>query len=102
MESVFYFGKIGADNAILLLIGGLFFVRFFLRKLSIDGASAFFFVTLALFHDLYRVQSLRGFLLLHTMNFQKWEIFVLVWAALPLYICLLGDISQYVIKKYHR
>ena len=100
VESTFFYGKVGVDNLLLILVGLLFVVLAALRRhdaatdsLRIAQASGAFFLCYGFTNDLYRFKPLRAYLLVN-QNYQPFRTFVLLASLLPLYVCLINSIIR--------
>ena len=101
-----YSGKLGTDNALLILTGLLFFVLFYLKRreamydrLWLYFWCGVFFMGYGFLDDAYRIRLLRPILLGHWRNFALWRSLILFVTLLPLYIKLTHDIAAIIIRN---
>lgn len=103
-ENILYFGKLGADNLLLMLVGLLHLLIWVrkrkegFRRLRAKLFEAIFFLGYGFTHDLYRYKPLRP-LLLYDMNYTTYRIIILLVLLIPLYIQLLSDIKALYFKN---
>ena len=89
-ESLYiYTGKIGIDNFLLMVIGVLYFCVYWQDKTlphaDLHWRTAIFFLFYGFTFDLYRLKSLRHYLLFGGLNFQLFRSGVLLFSLLFLY-----------------
>ena len=101
-----FYGKVGADNLLLMLVGVLFFVLYALKRqeahydrLKIYLCSGLFFVFYGFSCDLYRLKFLRPFLL-SNFSFQPYRTLILLASLLPLYFYLIESIVKILKARY--
>lgn len=106
IENAIFYGKIGVDNLLLMLVGLLFFVLALLRRkdaapdiLRIALASGAFFCLYGFGNDLYRYKLLRPYLLIN-QNFQPFRTLIVLASLLPLYVCLIDSIVRLIYKRH--
>lgn len=108
IENAIYFGKIGADNFLLMLVGVLFFVLYGMKRveaayerLHIYLAAGAFFTLYSLLNDMYRVKALRPYLLIN-YSFQPYRTLILLLTLLPLYITLINSIIRILHARFRK
>lgn len=108
IENAVYFGKVGADNLLLIVVGLLFLVLYLLKRqegnfarLKVDLCNCFFFLTWGFFNDIYRFKPLRNFLLMH-YSFQPYKTLLLIVTLAPLYYYLIDSILKILIARHTR
>ena len=98
-DNILFYGKIGADNLLLILVGVLHLLIWLkrrkdgLRRIRQELCEAIFFIGYGLAIDLYRYQFLRKHLVL-SGNFTIYKITILIALLTPLYIQLIGDVKR--------
>ena len=85
-----YIGKIGVDNLLLMAVGALYLLVYYLTQrdhadADLHWRTAIFFLIYGFTFDLYRMKALRPFLLLNSLNFQLYRSAVLMFSLLFLY-----------------
>ena len=84
-----YTGKIGIDNLLLIVVGLLYFYVYYQNRQApladLHWRTAIFFLVYGFTFDLYRLKSLRQYLLFGGMNFQLFRSGVLLLSLLFLY-----------------
>ena len=85
-----YVGKIGVDNFLLILVGVLYLAAYYQTQrdhadADLHWRTAIFFLVYGFTFDLYRLKSLRQYLLFGGMNFQLFRSGVLLLSLLFLY-----------------
>lgn len=85
-----YVGKIGVDNFLLILVGVLYLAAYYQTQrdhadADLHWRTAVFFLVYGFTFDLYRLKSLRQYLLFGGMNFQLFRSGVLLISLLFLY-----------------
>ena len=85
-----YAGKIGVDNFLLILVGVLYLAAYYQTQrdhadADLHWRTAIFFLVYGFTFDLYRLKSLRQYLLFGGMNFQLFRSGVLLLSLLFLY-----------------
>ena len=101
-DAPIYFGKLGADNLLLMLCGALHLVAYWLKSgqgRRLDAMEGVFFLVYGFTHDLYRFKPLRPYLLINH-SFVVYRSIVLCACLLPVYIQLVIDIHALLIKRY--
>ena len=108
IEGFFFFGKIGVDNLLLMLVGALCLLIYVLASdeasryhKHIILAAAFFFSTWGFFLDAFRYKFLRRYLLFGG-NFQLYKTVCLVVTLLPLYLTLFEYLTHLLSARYKR
>jgi hypothetical protein len=108
IENAVFYGKVGADNLLLIVVGGLFFVLYGLKRqeqnfarLKIDLSCGFFFLVWGFCNDIYRFKPLRNFLLMN-YNFQPFRTLLLLVTLGPLYYYLIDSIVKIIIARHAR
>lgn len=102
-ENILFYGKIGADNLLLMLVGLLHMLIWLkkrhsgLKRMREELFEAVFFLGYGLLHDLYRFKAIRPFIL-SNRSFTLYNTIILVLLLLPLYVQLLSDIKA----LYHK
>ena len=86
----FYIGKIGVDNFLLILVGVLYLAAYYQTQrdhadADLHWRTAIFFIIYGFTFDLYRLKSLRNYLLFGSINFQLFRSGVLLFSLLFLY-----------------
>ena len=86
----FYIGKIGVDNFLLILVGVLYLAAYYQTQrdhvdADLHWRAAIFFIIYGFTFDLYRLKSLRNYLLFGGINFQLFRSGVLLFSLLFLY-----------------
>ena len=86
----FYVGKIGVDNFLLILVGVLYLAAYYQTQrdhadADLHWRTAIFFLVYGFTFDLYRLKSLRSYLLFGGLNFQLFRSGVLLLSLLFLY-----------------
>lgn len=104
----FYVGKLGADNLLLICVGLLFFLLYWLKKhdgqyerLKLYFWAGFFFSFYGFFYDLYRIKPLRPYLIYH-FTLQPYKTISLLISLLPLYYYLIDSIVRLLKARYMR
>ena len=85
-----YSGKIGLDNLLLIVVGLLYLAAYYQTQrdhadADLHWRSAVFFIVYGFTFDLYRLKSLRQYLLFGGLNFQLFRSGVLLFSLLFLY-----------------
>lgn len=85
-----YVGKIGVDNFLLILVGVLYLAAYYQTQrdhvdADLHWRTAIFFIAYGFMFDLYRIKSLRHYLLIGGINFQLFRSGVLLFSLLFLY-----------------
>lgn len=84
-----YSGKIGLDNLLLMIVGGLYYVVYSQNKTAacadLHWRTAVFFVVYGFAFNLYRIKSLRPHLLFGSLNFQLFQSGLLLLSLMFLY-----------------
>ena len=85
-----YVGKIGVDNFLLILVGVLYLAAYIQTQrdhadADLHWRTAIFFLVYGFTFDLYRLKSLRRYLLFGGLNFQLFRSGVLLLSLLFLY-----------------
>ena len=85
-----YVGKIGVDNFLLILVGVLYLAAYYQTQrdhadTDLHWRTAIFFLVYGFTFDLYRLKSLRHYLLFGGLNFQLFRSGVLLFSLLFLY-----------------
>lgn len=96
-----YAGKIGVDNFLLILIGVLYLAAYYQTQrdhadADLHWRTAIFFLVYGFTFDLYRLKSLRQYLLFGGMNFQLFRSGVLLLSLLFLY----DGLVHVIVKKW--
>ena len=107
VESFAFFGKIGADNALLILIGVEHIILFALKysegrhykRLWLYLNEGAFFIGYGLFNDVYRVKFVRPWLLSWSYNFAYVNSFAILIFGIPLLIRISLDIQNIIIER---
>lgn len=102
IETAFFFGKIGVDNLLLIILGiehlALFFVKRGegqpYRRVWLYLWEGVFFIGYGFFNDIYRFKLLRPFLLNVGANFVFINSFAILLFGLPLFIKITIDIQR--------
>ena len=100
-----YIGKLGLDNFLLILAGILYFCLYAVKhrekpykRLRLEFFQGMFYVVFGFGFDLYRLKSLRGWLLMGYLNFLPFRLLILLLAILPVIVQLTWEIS-YILRK---
>lgn len=85
-----YVGKIGVDNLLLIVVGLLYLAAYYQTQrdhadADLHWRSAVFFLVYGFTFDIYRLKSLRSYLLFCGLNFQLFRSGVLLLSLLFLY-----------------
>ena len=85
-----YVGKIGVDNFLLMVVGLLYLAAYYQTQrdhadADLHWRTAIFFILYGFTFDLYRLKSLRSYLLFGSLNFQLFRSGVLLLSLLYLY-----------------
>ena len=107
IESVAFFGKIGADNAILILLGIEHLLLFALkwnegqhyRRLWLYLYEAVFFLGYGFFNDIYRFKMFRPIILEYGVNFVYVNSVAILIFGTPLLIKISLDIQRIIIER---
>ena len=107
IESRYFFGKLGVDNLLLILIGLEHFILFGLkwveerrfRRIWLYLWEGVFFVGYGFFNDIYRFKALRPFILQYATNFVHVNAFAIMLFGLPLLIKITMDIHNLIIER---
>lgn len=107
VESLSYAGKIGVDNALLILLGVEHIILFWLKwsegcrykRLWLYLYEGIFFVGYGIFNDIYRFKAFRGFILSYSANFLYINSLAILLFGLPLLIRISLDIQHLVIER---
>jgi len=107
IETFAYFGKIGADNLLLALIGIEHIILFALKwsegrhytRLWLYLYEGLFFIGYAIFNDIYRIKIFRPYLLEYSMNFVYVNSFAILIFGVPLLIRISLDIQNIIIQR---
>lgn len=96
-----YAGKIGVDNFLLILVGVLYLAAYYQTQrdhadADLHWRTAIFFLVYGFTFDLYRLKSLRQYLLFGGMNFQLFRSGVLLLSLLFLY----DGLVHVIVKKW--
>lgn len=96
-----YVGKIGVDNFLLILVGVLYLAAYYQTQrdhadADLHWRTAIFFLVYGFTFDLYRLKSLRQYLLFGGMNFQLFRSGVLLLSLLFLY----DGLVHVIVKKW--
>ena len=97
----FYVGKIGVDNFLLILVGVLYLAAYYQTQrdhadADLHWRTAIFFLVYGSTFDLYRLKSLRHYLLFGGLNFQLFRSGVLLFSLLFLY----DGLVHILVKKW--
>ena len=98
-QNMLYFGKLGADNLLLILVGVLHLFIWLkkrksgYRRMREELFEAIFFVGYGLIKDAYRIKAIRPYLIWN-WNFVLYQSLIVFALLLPLYIQLIGDIKR--------
>lgn len=107
VETAAFFGKVGADNLLLMLIGiehiVLFVLKWFegkhYRRLWLYLYEGAFFIGYSFFNDIYRFKAVRPFILEYSMNFVYINSFAILIFGLPLLIRISLDIQNIIVER---
>ena len=107
IETAAFFGKVGADNLLLILIGVEHVVLFALKwnegkhytRLWLYLYEGVFFIGYGLFNDIYRFKVFRPWLLTYSYNFAYVNSFAILIFGLPLLIRISLDIQRIIIER---
>lgn len=107
IETAAFFGKVGADNLLLILIGIEHVVLFTLkwsegkhyRRLWLHLYEGAFFIGYSFFNDIYRFKAVRPFILEYSMNFVYINSFAILIFGLPLLIRISLDIQNIIVER---
>lgn len=105
--SRFFFGKIGADNLLLIIIGIEHFILFGLKRMEERQYSrvwlylwyGVFFTGVGIFNDIYRFKAIRPYILKYAVNFVHANSFVIIFFGLPILIWITWDIHNIIIER---
>ena len=107
IESFAFFGKIGADNALLMMIGLEHIILFFLKwsdgrhykRLWLYLYEGLFFIGYGFFNDIYRFKFVRPWLLSVSYNFAYVNSFAVLIFGVPLLIRISLDIQNIIVER---
>lgn len=107
IEGRFFFGKIGADNLLLIIIGIEHFILFGLkfaeerrfRRIWLYLWEGVFFIGYGFFNDIYRFKALRPYILQYATNFVHVNAFAIMLFGLPLLVKITIDIHNLIIER---
>ena len=107
IETAAFFGKVGADNLLLILIGIEHVVLFTLKwtegkhytRLWLYLYEGIFFLGYGFFNDIYRFKFLRSYILEFSMNFVFVNSFAILLFGIPLLIRISLDIQRIIIER---
>ena len=101
-----YLGKIGLDNAMLMLSGVLYLILYALamrqrywQQSRLYLFQGMFYILFGFAWDLYRVESLRTVLLIEGLNYLPYRLGVLLLALGPVIIELVSSIKALLTKR---
>ena len=107
-EFSFYYGKVGVDNFLLMLVGALFLALYLIKRqeckydrLNIYLYASFYFLVYGFLHDIYRFKPLRKFLLIN-YSFAPYHTIILLVSLLPLYSCLVESLIRILLKRFRK
>lgn len=107
IEGRFFFGKIGVDNLLLIIIGMEHFLLFYLKwaeerrykRIWLYLWQGLFFVGYGFFNDVYRYKAIRPFILSYARNFVHVNALAVMIFGLPLLIKITFDIHNLIIER---
>ena len=107
IETAAFFGKVGADNILLMLIGVEHIILFALKwtegkhytRLWLYLYEGIFFLGYGFFNDIYRFKFLRSYILEFSMNFVFVNSFAILLFGIPLLIRISLDIQRIIIER---
>lgn len=107
VESAYYFGKVGADNALLMLIGAEHIILFALKYSEgrhykrpwLYLYEGVFFIGYGFFNDIYRFKGMRTWLLSYSTNFVYVNSLAILIFGIPLLIRIALDIQNIIIER---
>lgn len=107
VESLTYIGKIGVDNALLILLGIEHLVLFWLKWLEgqhykriwLYVYEGVFFIGYGFFNDIYRMKALRKIILNYSLNFVYINSIAILIFGLPLLVRISLDIQNILIAR---
>ena len=95
-----YLGKLGLDNILLIFAGVLYLILYALkmreghwRRVRLYLFQWLFFIIFGFGWDLYRIESLRGYLLFHGLNYLPFRLGILLCGLGPVIYELIGSIK---------
>lgn len=98
-ENAIFFGKLGADNLLLMAVGVLHLIIWWMmrnrgyHRIRAELYRGIYFIGWGFLHDLYRYKAIRIYFL-YNRSFVLFQIVTLFVFLLPVYIQLIGDIKR--------
>lgn len=107
IEGRFFFGKLGVDNLLLIIIGVEHFMLFSLKwveerhykRIWLYLWQGMFFIGYGFFNDIYRYKTLRPLILSYAKNFVHVNAIAIMIFGLPLLVKITMDIHNIIIER---